>query len=124
MADLSRRKISAWICAACLTATWVLKDGGVVENWIIALISGVAMGITLSVNRTAPPMLLTLSLCGILFSILLILAVRSRPGWVFAGYAAAGVVFFISQWAYIRSFRNSGTDAPGIDPSQDPGERL
>ncbi|WAC21289.1 hypothetical protein OVA24_07815 [Luteolibacter sp. SL250] len=124
MSALSRRKTSAWICAACMTAVWMLKGGGLVENLVIGLIGGVAMGITLSVNRTAPPVLLTLSLCGILFSILLILAASNRPAWAFAGYAAAGVVFFISQWAYIRSFRISGTDPAGIDPSQDPGEPL
>ncbi len=124
MTALSRRKTSAWICAACMTALWVLKDGGFVENWIIGLIGGVAMGITLSVNRTAPPMLITLSICGVMFSLLIILAARNRPPGAFAGYIVVAVVFFVSQWAYIRSFRVSGTDPAGIDPSQDPGEPL
>jgi hypothetical protein len=123
LSDLSRRRISAWICAASLTATWVLKDGAV-ENRIIGLISGVAMGITLSVNRTAPPILLTLSLSGILFSILLILAARTRPDLVIAGYAATGVVFFITQWAYVRPFRTPELDPSWIASSRDPAEPL
>jgi hypothetical protein len=93
-------------------------------NWIIGLIAGVAMAVSLTARETPPPFRTTLVVTGILWSALIVMAARNMSGWKVFAVIVLSLAFLAAQWFYLRSFRTSATAPKPIDPSQDPGEQF
>ncbi len=112
MTALSQRKLSAWVCGACLATIWACPDdnGIEVERLIPGLLFGAVMAVSMIRKEQPIPFRITLAFSGILFAILIALTVLSGPAWKILVVSLVAGAFVSAQWLYFKSFRTPATD--------------